>query len=101
MLQGAREHLGEAFGRPAVGVVHAHDRALVAEEHDLLAANAEDLTVDVAGRVARQEHRDRRDVGGRELLDLLHARFCVSVSVGIVPIIRVHANGEIQLAVTL
>ena len=27
--------------------------------------------------------------------------FCASVSVGIVPIIRVQANGEMQLAVTL
>src|SRR5215467_5871010 len=65
MLERAREDLGEALGRPAVGVVHAHDRALVAEQHDLLAADAEDLAGDVAGRVARQEHRDRRDVGGR------------------------------------
>src|SRR2546422_4193903 len=42
----------------------AHDRALVAEEHDLLAAYAEDLRGDVLGRVARQEDRDGRDVGG-------------------------------------
>ena len=27
--------------------------------------------------------------------------FCASVSVGIVPIMRVHAKGEMQLAVTL
>src|SRR5262247_1005057 len=64
VLERAREDLGEALGCPAVGVVHAHDRALVAEQHDLLAADAEDLAGDVAGRVARQEHRDRRDVGG-------------------------------------
>src|SRR3989441_5714877 len=74
MLERARKHLGEALGGPALGVVHAHDRALVAEEHDLLASHAEDLRGDVLGRVARQEDGDGRDVGGGELLDLLDPR---------------------------
>src|SRR5206468_748773 len=74
MLERAREHLREALGGPALGVVHPHDRALVAEEHDLLASHAEDLRGDVLGRVARQEDGDGRDVGGGELLDLLDPR---------------------------
>ena len=38
---------------------------------------------------------------GESFLIFSTRAFCVSVSVGIVPIIRVHANGEMQLAVTL
>ena len=38
---------------------------------------------------------------GESFLIFSTRAFCVSVSVGIVPIIRVQANGEMQFAVTL
>ena len=38
---------------------------------------------------------------GESFLIFSTRAFCASVSVGIVPIIRVHAKGEMQLAVTL
>src|SRR6266545_2867896 len=74
MPERPREHLGQPLGSPPLIVVHVADRAHVVEEHDLLAAHAEDLAGDLLGRLAREEDGHRRDVLGTHLLDLLHAR---------------------------
>ena len=55
-------------------MVDPHHRAVMAEQHDLLAAHAEHLAADVLRVVGGEERRERRDVGRRHLLDLLDAR---------------------------
>src|SRR5919109_1559024 len=69
VLQRAGQHVGDALGRPPLGVVHAHDRPLVAEQHDLLAAHAENLAGDLLCRLGCQKHGDGRDVLGAHALD--------------------------------
>src|SRR6202000_3254459 len=66
--------LRNALWRPAFTAVHRAQRAVLAEQENLVHAHAEDLPRHVLGEIAEQEAAHRRDLFRAHLLDLLDPR---------------------------
>ena len=91
--------LGDRLERPALRIVHRADRAVGVEQHDLVHAHAEDLRGDAVGGVAQQNTPPSAQLAGSSL-DARDAPSRLGVG-GMVPIMRVQANGEMQFERTL
>src|ERR1700754_1326653 len=62
--------LGNALRRPAFAAMHRAQRAVLAEQENLVHAHAEDLPGHVLGEIAEQKGAHRRDLLRAHLLDL-------------------------------
>ena len=82
-------------------MVHAHDGRMWPKSMSSLPRTPKTWPGDVLGRVGGEETATGAMCSGPIFLIFSTRAFWASVSVGMVPIIRVQAKGEMQLAVTL